>query len=227
MMRINRHPIIDQKGFTLSELLVVCALVGLVMAGLLGLIMSGQQAYWFGTTQVDAQQNVRVALERMVKEVREAGYAPQGADTTPVNCPSALYPLYPTGPACFTFVPVTGQSATALTVQFDWNGNNSIQMVGMVTDPLSCATPATLCRGERVTYSFAGGNLTRQEVGVDGAPVVIASGITGLTFTYRDLNNNVTALLDQIRTVEISMTAQTANQGAYVTMVDRVRFRNR
>ena len=63
----------NQRGFTLAEMLVVCAIVGLVMASLLGLVMQGQQAYWFGTTQVDGQQTARVAIERMVKEIREAG----------------------------------------------------------------------------------------------------------------------------------------------------------
>jgi hypothetical protein len=62
---------------------------------------------------------------------------------------------------------------------------------------------------------------------VDASPVVIASGITALAFTYRDENNNVTAATDLIRTVEISLTVQTATRGAFVTMVDRVRLRNR
>jgi hypothetical protein len=95
----------------------------------------------------------------------------------------------------------------------------------MVADPMNC--PAGTCRGEQVTYSLSGGNLRRQESVVDGAPVIIASGITALTFTYRDENNNVTAAPDLIRIVEISVTAQTATRGAFVTMVDRVRLRNR
>jgi hypothetical protein len=57
--------------------------------------------------------------------------------------------------------------------------------------------------------------------------VIIASGITGLTFTYRDGNNNVTTAQDLMRIVEISVTAQTASNGAFVTMVDRIRLRNR
>jgi hypothetical protein len=48
-----------------------------------------------------------------------------------------------------------------------------------------------------------------------------------LAFTYRDENNNVTASPDLIRSVEISVTVQTATRGAFVTMVDRVRLRNR
>jgi prepilin-type N-terminal cleavage/methylation domain-containing protein len=227
----------NERGFTLAEMLVVCAIVGLVMAGLLGLVMSGQQAYWFGTTQVDAQQTVRVALERMVKEIREAGYEPQTPQTNPANCPGTSYPLYPSGVPCYDFVPITSQSATALTLQSNWNGGpctsgpltirpcNPIEAA--VNDPMACAAPAAACRGEQVIYSLSGIDLTRREMGVDAGPVVIASGITSLTFTYRDENNNVTSSRDLIRIVEISISAQTANKGAYVTMVDRVRLRNR
>ncbi len=87
--------------------------------------------------------------------------------------------------------------------------------------------PTTTCRGEQVTYSLSGGNLRRQESVVDASPVVIASGITALSFTYRDENGNVTSAQELMRIVEISVTAQTATNGAYVTMTDRVRLRNR
>ena len=222
----------NERGYTLAEMLVVCAIVGLVMASLLGLVMSGQQAYWFGTTQVDGQQTARVAIERMSREIREAGYEPLMPETDPTACPNATnYPLYTAGVPCYRFVPITSQSATALTLQYNWNGSTCanpctpIQTTVLVTDPMVCA--AVACRGEQVTYSLAGGNLTRQESTVDGAPVILASGITALAFTYRDENNNITASPELIRTVDISVTAQTANKGAFVTMVDRVRLRNR
>ena len=222
----------NQRGFTLAEMLVVCALVGLVMASLLGLVMQGQQAYWFGTTQVDGQQTVRVALERMAKEMREAGYEPLPGETDPTACPNATnYPLYTAGVPCYKFVPVTSPAATSLTLQYNWDGStcavpcSPINTVALVADPMNC--PAGTCRGEQVTYSLSGGNLRRQESVVDGAPVIIASGITALTFTYRDENSNVTAAPELIRIVEISVTAQTATSGAFVTMVDRIRLRNR
>ena len=222
----------NQRGFTLAEMLVVCAIVGLVMASLLGLTMQGQQAYWFGTTQVDGQQTVRVAIERMAKEIREAGYEPLPGESDPTACPNATnYPLYTAGVPCYKFVPVTSPSATSLTLQYNWNGStcavpcSPITTGALVTDPMVCPTAA--CRGEQITYALTSGNVTRQEIVVDAAPVVIASGITNLTFTYRDENNNVTAAPDLIRTVEISVTAQTATKGAFVTMVDRIRLRNR
>ncbi|MGH7384002.1 MAG: PilW family protein [Candidatus Rokuibacteriota bacterium] len=227
----------DERGFTLAEMLVVCALVGLVMAGLLGLIMSGQQAYWFGTTQVDAQQSIRVALDRLVRDIRAAGYEPQTPETNPADCPNGTsFPQYPSGVPCYDFLPITAQTATALTLQYNWDGSpctaasarpcNPITNV-LVNDPMSCAAPAAACRGEQVTYSLSGVNLTRQETGVDVSPTTIASGITSLTFTYRDQDGTVTAVQDRIRIVDISITAQTASKGGHVTMVDRVRLRNR
>jgi prepilin-type N-terminal cleavage/methylation domain-containing protein len=210
----------NQRGFTLAEMLVVCAIVGLVMASLLGLTMQGQQAYWFGTTQVDGQQTVRVALERMAKEIREAGYEPLPGETDPTA-----------GVPCYKFVPITSPAATSLTLQYNFDGStcavpcSPINTAALVTDPATC--PAAACRGEQITYALTSGNITRREILVDAAPVAIASGITALTFTYRDENNNVTAAPELIRSVEISMTAQTATKGAYVTMVDRIRLRNR
>ena len=71
-LRITR----DQRGFTLTELLVACALIGLVMAGLFSMLQSGQQTYLTGTNQVEAQQALRLALLRMTNEIRDAGYCP-------------------------------------------------------------------------------------------------------------------------------------------------------
>lgn len=240
---MSRRSIVNtERGFTLAEMLVVCAIVGLVMAGLLGLVMSGQQAYWFGTTQVDGQQTARVAIERMSKEIREAGYEPLIPETSPASCPnSATYPLYPGGGACYKFVPIVGASgvgssspsATAMTLQFNWNGSiiGTHIDAGMVIDPM-CNPGGTPCRGEQVKYvlsAFVNGtaNLTRQETGVDAVPLVLASGITALSFTYLDESGIVTTAPDLIRSVGIAVTVQAASRGAYVTMVDRVRLRNR
>jgi len=62
-----------QRGFTMTELLVVCALMGTVMAGVLSLLVVGQQSATTTAAKQDAQQNARMALERMIEEIREAG----------------------------------------------------------------------------------------------------------------------------------------------------------
>lgn len=69
----------DEAGFSLVELLVVIAVLGLTMAGALGLLQSGMRGYAFGAARTEAQQSARVGLERMAKELRQAGYDPTGA----------------------------------------------------------------------------------------------------------------------------------------------------
>jgi prepilin-type N-terminal cleavage/methylation domain-containing protein len=71
-------------GYSLVELLVSMAVLGLVMAGALGFLRAGVRAYGWGAARVEAQQSARVALERMEKELRQAGYDPRGAGIAPV-----------------------------------------------------------------------------------------------------------------------------------------------
>src|SRR5574337_258598 len=81
---------VDQRGFTLAELLVAIAIVGLVMTGLLTLLKKGNESYLAGANQVEAQAAVRAVLERMTQEIREAGYNPFGL-------PPCTPPLAPGG----------------------------------------------------------------------------------------------------------------------------------
>ena len=62
----------DQRGFTLTELLIVIAILGMMLAGLVTVQMQGQQSYLIGSHRVEAQQNGRIALELMVRELRSA-----------------------------------------------------------------------------------------------------------------------------------------------------------
>ena len=69
---MTRHWLRDQRGFTLSELLVVTAVIGLVMAGVFAVQRGGQQAFLLGSNRVETQQNARVALHLISRELRSA-----------------------------------------------------------------------------------------------------------------------------------------------------------
>ena len=204
----------DEGGFTLAEMLVVCALLGTVMAGILSLLMVGQQSATATANKVDAQSNARMGIDRLIEEIREAGYLPAGP-----TCPGA--PATPCPPYNYAFSAISAQTATALTIQNDWNASNDIQAAA-VTDPITGSL-----RGEQVVYSFAAGQLRRQEIGIDGATVVVAAGIISLAYTYLDQNNTVTATAADIRTVTVTLTTQQSAGQPQVTMVHRVRLRNR
>ena len=205
-MRIIRHACADQRGFTLAEFLVAIAIVGLIMAGVLTIIMTGNQTYLTGSNQVEAQQAARVALDRMVREIRGAGYNPKGAVCEPplTNCPIVGDPV----PGTLT--------ATTLVVQNDTNANG------------------TFAATERILYTLNGNNLQRRDYAVDATPQTIVGGIEALTFTYLDENGAPTGKPEDLRSVQISLTTQPENlPGIWqtgrvsVTMSDRIRLRNR
>lgn len=210
-----RLAIADQRGFTLTELLVVCALVGLVMAGVVALLMSGNQAYTSGINTIDAQQAARMGLARIVTDLREAGYCPTKAPTA-TACPWA------SNPDAFTVA-----TATSITAQYDWDSTGAIT-TGTVTD-----IRTGLARGEQVGYRLTGTNLERMETGVSPSWTTMASGVQSLSLTYFDQNGASTATPASVRSVVITMTVN-ANPSAavalgkrQVTMTARVKLRNR
>ena len=62
----------NERGYTLAELLTAMAVMGLLLAGLLLTLQEGQTAYQYGAGRAEVQQNGRVALERMLRELRAA-----------------------------------------------------------------------------------------------------------------------------------------------------------
>jgi prepilin-type N-terminal cleavage/methylation domain-containing protein len=197
----------SERGFTLAELLVACAVIAFVMAGLLIMLQTGLESYLIGSNRVEATQSVRLAIERMTREIRSTGFCPTCIGTQP-------------------FTAITAQTATGFTIQNDWDGDGAINTVGLVTDANGTS------RGERIIYTFAGGTLTRQEIGFGSQPLAV--GINSLTFTYQDSAGATTAIAADIRAIVVTLTTQPQNQPAatqqgrvFVTMTDSVRLRNR
>ncbi len=228
---------VDQRGFTLAELLVAIAILGLVMTGLVTLLMTGNESYLTGANQVEAQSASRATLERLTREIREAGYNP-----------TALPPCTPTPvpPACID--PIVNATATSFTIQNDRNGNGVIEAGVLVSVVFSFGT---VQQGEQITYSIVGGTLQRQESSVDAVAQPLATNVVqasiggGLQpfFQYLDADGNVlpTPIANpsqnqsNIRTVVVNFTVgaqgrtpQSWQTGAVqVTMSDRARVRNR
>jgi type IV pilus assembly protein PilW len=208
------RPLLARAGFTLPELLVAIAVIGVVMAGLVSLLVSGQQSVSEGSNLADAQQSARIAVNRMMQEIRGAGYNPSGD------------PLL--------FSAITAQSATGFTIQNDWNGNGVIE-TNVTT------TVSGVGRGEQVTYFVVGNTLRRRESNIDPAPCNGATDLTcviapteQVTLQYLDATDAVTTVAANIRTIVVTLQVRpqiqptSAVQGAVLaSMTDRARIRNR
>jgi len=72
----------NQKGFTIPELLVSVAVVGLLLAAVLLIHQGTLQTYVFNSTSTETQQNARFALDRMAREIRQASAITTAAATS-------------------------------------------------------------------------------------------------------------------------------------------------
>ncbi|KIH76927.1 prepilin-type N-terminal cleavage/methylation domain-containing protein [Geoalkalibacter ferrihydriticus] len=79
----------SQRGFTLIELLIVSALLGVVMVAVFGLVQTSQRHAHTTEEVVEVQQNLRVALERMSRDLRLAGLGVADEDIF-VSAPASL-----------------------------------------------------------------------------------------------------------------------------------------
>jgi type II secretory pathway pseudopilin PulG len=201
----------SQRGYTVAEVLIVAAIIGFIMSGLFVMLRSGQQSYVAGSGRAEAQQNARLAIDRMIYELRTAGYDPTRA----------------TG-----FIAVTALSTgTGFVIKNDWNANGTIDTnVTQTVDGVS--------HGEQVTYTFSGTTLTRQESNIDGSAVTVTDKVSNVSLQYLDEAGNTVSNpsgtnASLIRTVVIDITTSpdttatgTATQ-ANVRSRSQVRVRNR
>jgi prepilin-type N-terminal cleavage/methylation domain-containing protein len=60
-----------QKGFSLIELMVAVVILGLIILALVTFFTGGTKAWVAGQSQLEAQRNARLVMDRMVREIRE------------------------------------------------------------------------------------------------------------------------------------------------------------
>ncbi len=188
----------NERGFTLVELLVAVAVLAIVLTAVLSLQDSAQYSYLFMAGRVDAQQNARIAIDRLTRELRTGG-----------RLPGAVGPAFVAAAGCDVGTP-------DITVIY-----------------INDQTPA---QEVTVRYWLNGASLQRNQttpIPAVAQPEVLIGGVQGLTFTCFDQFGAPTAVLAQIRTVNIVLTTRmednvaagsAANQTA--TVQDRVRLRN-
>jgi prepilin-type N-terminal cleavage/methylation domain-containing protein len=119
----------NQHGFSLAELLVTTAIIGVVMAGIFVIQRSGQQAYLFGSNRVETQQNARVALDLMTRELRSSTCW----STPPLpGCPAPSTTAL-SSPTDITFV---WDDGAAHTIRYWQSGTNLNRTFDGATTPL-------------------------------------------------------------------------------------------
>ena len=109
-----RGRLAESGGYSLSEMLVVLAILGIVLAGLVQLFVSGSHAQVDMNNRLQAQQNARLALDKLRREIHCTSAAAKGPDGTALAAATAYssvrftLPSYcPTNPTVASVTPAT------------------------------------------------------------------------------------------------------------------------
>ena len=169
-----------ERGFTLTELLVAVALVGIVMAGIYSTYASQQKSYITQDQVAAMQQNLRAAMYYMGREIRMAGCDPTGdANARILNA----------GPATFSFtLDITDTAGTGEPDGDTSDANENITYL---------------------LYDPDGDGITDLGRDTGGGNQLVAENIDALDFVYLDANGTITATLSDIRSVQVTLVART------------------
>jgi Tfp pilus assembly protein PilW len=213
-MSALRRALRSQVGYTMAEMLVATATIGLVMAGVLTIMMTGQQSFTVGSNRSEAQQSGRLVVHRLAEEVRTGGWDPKNT-------------------ASFAAITALAPPDVGFRIANDWNATGAIET--NLTVNINGAL-----RGEQTTYDFVSNTLRRQESQLDTSPVPVTSAVEAITLQYLDAddvdvtaNAHLAATALTIRTVVVTVTTRpdtqssaTANKVSMTSTI-RARVRNR
>jgi len=181
---------LDDKGFTLIELLIAMLIGSVVMAAVMVSFQSQHNTYLAQDEVVEMQQNARVAMDMLVRDIRSAGYDPNnlGAGITTVD-------ISPDGVAAtLTFTREDALAAAGLeTISYS------------LYDAFEFATPPSndgLDDDLALQVTTAAGTTAGRQV--------VAENISRLEFRYLDESGNPPATLDDIRSIQVSLMVEAA-----------------
>ncbi len=122
-MRI--HPLRDEGGFTLPEMLVTIMIMIVVLFALYSIFDMSMRIFSFGNDKTEAIENARLGLEKMEREIRAA---------------------YPYDKANGNTTVLTTWTASRITLGNDLNGNRVVDSSEMITYRRNATNPTILER---------------------------------------------------------------------------------
>lgn len=181
------NPTANHNGFTLVELLIAMLVGSVIMAAVMTSFQSQHKVYLAQDEVVAMQQNARVAMDMLVRDIRMAGYDP-------------------TGVAGAGFVTATTATQLTFTQDLDDSGGTYIS----VSDPVENNAD------EKVSYRLNASPAALGRVTGNGVvPQPVADNIVAIEFYYTlsdgsQVLNPSAAELPLIRSVQVSILARTA-----------------
>ena len=152
----------NQDGFTLVEMMVAISIFLLILVGVFQIFDPSNKAYMASERKLGVQQNGRVAMDTIVRQVRMTGYFPENVnDTNPANDVSNR-------------IQAASESALAVAGDLDGSGTSSVFTFCLDSGGLRVVKGPL---GTAASYTCSTGS-------------VLAESVTALSFAYFDSANN-------------------------------------
>lgn len=153
----------SQKGFSLIELMIYIVISLVIMTSLYQMLSSNQATYVSGETKIGVQQNARLVMDEITRQLRTTGYYPENFDDDLDNN---------LGDTDSIINPIQLATDTALAIAGDVDGDGASTIV------LFCLDGTTVRRmkdssGDESSYTCGLGD-------------VLGENITSLRFSYYD-----------------------------------------
>ncbi len=191
-------------GFTLIELLIVLGMSMILLGAVVTTMASLKRSYTTQDVAADTQQDIRMAMVLMTRDIKLAGLDPlNSADAGFERAESA-------------YIRVTSDRIDTGAGDVEANGtidDDNFERVSYFRDPATDSLRIRLYEGSTTSEDTQ----------------TLADNITNLQFTYFDADGNATGTLTDIRSVGISLTAEApaGRDGTLErTYTTRVRCRN-
>lgn len=176
-------------GFTLVEVIIAMLVGTMVMAAVMTSFQSQHWTYVAQDEVVEMQQNARVAMDMLVRDIRSAGYDPNklGAGIT-----------------------AAGDGTEGSPLQFT-REEDAVIPAGLETIAYSLFDAYdTINRNDGAVDDLA--LQTTDSGGATAGRQAIAENISRLEFRYLDENGNVTATLGDIRSIQVSIMVEASQR---------------
>jgi prepilin-type N-terminal cleavage/methylation domain-containing protein len=237
----------SDKGFTLVELLIAMAIVGIVLAGMYDLVVTSSRIYLAQNAIVEMQADSRAAMDFLVRELRQSFNTPTISTTTAANDTISFDRVEETGYSS------GGNSATTLNdIRKSWHsddfapstdssymvrivsgtGNGQVRSISSNLSTQLTVTPAwvttpnstsiyVITSNKGFTRTSASDNVLRYRIGATGNRNPLAENITTHSFSQPSPNTIQITLIGQTRSPD-----PTTKQYRTYTLTEEVTIRN-
>ncbi|MFI5224113.1 MAG: prepilin-type N-terminal cleavage/methylation domain-containing protein, partial [Nitrospirales bacterium] len=194
--------VLCERGFTLIELLIAIVISSVIVAGGYTVLTATNRATISNERAVGTQQNIRVAMELIARDIKQAGFGMPMAPDLPVGGTAGNCATGATGTTAAAIRPVDNNSAIPLTAVND-TGADTISLVVPRTNPTNGAIPGWVLAS--AAPSGGAGSFTTITLTATAVTEMVAEGMQNGSGAYVSLGG--------VRTLPV-----TSSSGATITL---------